>query len=122
MTCSDGATMYEYDKTSVDVSSIAISQDDSLQNVTEALMRPSSGLTSTKETTLRLKLTPMARKSNIYISVVTDNAETFTVTTDNADISCQVSYQIISLHLMKAWSIKKVADLYKDSEWKRVSV
>lgn len=94
--------MYEYDKTSVDVSSIAISQDDSLQNVTEALMRPSSGLTSTKETTLRLKLTPVARKSNIYISVVTDNAETFTVTTDNADISCQVSYQIISLHLMKA--------------------
>ena len=91
MWCPTGATMYEYDETSVDLNSIDITQDGNLQNVTHALMRPSSGLKSEKETTLRLKLTPTARKSNIYISLVAENAQSVTIKADNGNITNEVS-------------------------------
>ena len=86
LTCPDGAVMYEYDKSSVDLDSLSISQDGSLENGTEALLHPSSGLTSESETTIRLKLTPTARKSNIFISLVTENAESITVNVDDQEI------------------------------------
>ena len=103
MWCPNGATVYEYDNTSVDLNSITISQDENLQNVTNALMRPSSGLTSEKETTLRLKLTPSARKSKIHISLVAENAKLVTIQADNQNITNEVSslslVQLITINI-----------------------
>lgn len=86
MVCPEGAEMYKYDKESVDLGSLSISQDDNLENITEALLLPSSGLKSESETTVRLKLTPNSRKSNIFISVVAENAQSINIMVDDESI------------------------------------
>lgn len=95
LTCPSGGQLYEYDQRSANHESLTISQDDSLTNVTNLVLRPStSGLTSDTSTTLRLKLTPTARKSNIYVSLEVINAESVDITSDNdmlslPEVSCR---------------------------------
>lgn len=96
MTCKAGATIYKYDKDSVDLNLQTISLDDTLHNVSQ-LMHPSSGLTSDKEIRFQLKLTPFERKSNIYISLVAINAESVVISPDNPNINTSEVYDIVDI-------------------------
>lgn len=99
LTCPAGAVMYEYNKESVDLVSITVDPDNSLENVTAALLKPSSGLTSESETAITWRLSPVPRQSNLLISLVTENAESIRVNIDDVEIDySEVSCTCTILH------------------------
>ena len=79
--CPAGFTKYKYDQESLHLDSINVSG--STENVTKALLKPSKGRIDSETTvTVRLKMTPFARQSNIKIHLEAINAQNVTITSE----------------------------------------
>lgn len=73
--CPPGTDKYVYNQSALPIENLAITTDQGSTEVAETILSPSSSdLTSDEALTLKLQLTPVGRKSDVFITLQAMNA------------------------------------------------